>query len=71
MRCIYSVQANRKFSHRPMVKPLDQGWGSCPVNGRDWGTSESCDPAIIEELIRRFDQCRVEAGRKHQKQPVV
>eukprot|EP00980_Cylindrotheca_fusiformis_P029281 scaffold22800_cov204-Cylindrotheca_fusiformis.AAC.4 len=44
------------FVMTPMMKPQDQGWGSCPIEGRDWGTSQTCLPTIIEELSRRLEQ---------------
>ena len=44
-----------------MTKP-DPGWGSCPVDGRDWGGSEACSTQIIEELERRMDQDVRDAG---------
>ena len=46
-----------------MYKGPDRGWGSRPVDGRDWGSSESCEPSVIEELRRRFEQSRFEAGK--------
>lgn len=46
----------------PMMKPQDLGWGSCPVDGRDWGSSAQCDPNILEDMLRRLEQMRVEAG---------
>lgn len=51
------------FVMTPCMKPQDQGWGSCPVEGRDWGTSEPCDPVIIEELSRRFEKSCIDAGK--------
>lgn len=37
----------------------DDNWGSCPVEGRDWGASERGDDGAINELTSRFeDACR-------------
>jgi hypothetical protein len=47
----------------PCMKPQDQGWGSRPVQGRDWGTSEPGDPAMIESLSGRFEESCVAAGK--------
>lgn len=38
-----------------MVK--DRGWGSRPIDGRDWGTSLSCENAMLHELTIRFERC--------------
>lgn len=45
-----------------MMKAPDQRWGSRPVEGRDWGSSEQCDPLILEELSRRFEHTTIDAG---------
>ncbi len=42
------------------ISPLmakDRGWGSRPIDGRDWGTSLSCENATLHELINRFERC--------------
>ena len=46
-----------------MMKPPEQGWGSCPVDGRDWGTTESCNEAIIKMLFQRFQSAQSAAGK--------
>jgi hypothetical protein len=47
----------------------DQGWGSCPVHGRDWGTSSACDEAVSRELTERFEEsCKV-AGIRGSREP--
>lgn len=33
----------------------DRGWGSRPIVGRDWGNSEQCEYAIIQELVARLE----------------
>jgi hypothetical protein len=48
---------------RPMMKPAEQGWGSCPIDGRDWGASEKTERSIIDELTRKLDQNRLDAGK--------
>ena len=45
-----------------MMKQPEQGWGSCPVGGRDWGTSECCHDSTMKELMQRFRQAREDAG---------
>mmetsp|Transcript_18101 Transcript_18101/g.28074 ORF Transcript_18101/g.28074 Transcript_18101/m.28074 type:complete len:1449 (+) Transcript_18101:325-4671(+) len=50
------------FVGTPMMKPAEQGWGSCPIDGRDWGASEKTERSIIDELTRRLDQNRLDAG---------
>ena len=45
-----------------MVKPIDDLWDSTPINGRDWGTSESCDDVIINTLLRLFTSNIKQAG---------
>jgi hypothetical protein len=37
-------------------------WDSTPINGRDWGTSESCDDVIINTLRRLFTSNIKQAG---------
>lgn len=49
-----------EFVETPMMKPA--GWGSCPVEGRDWGTSNAVEDIIIQELVRMLDQTLIEAG---------
>jgi hypothetical protein len=51
------------------MKPQDQGWGSCPMQGRDWGASEGCDPTIVEELSRRFERSGIDAGMLYSTRP--
>lgn len=51
------------------MKPQDQRWGSCPIEGRDWGASDGCDPTIIEELSRRLEQSGIDAGTLYSTRP--
>ena len=45
--------------HRPQIKP-DEGWGSRPIPGKDWGTSTLCEDAIVDELLERVEEaCRL------------
>lgn len=50
-----------EFVETPMMKPL--GWGSCPVDGRDWGTSEGCDERTGQALLRMLEWACQEAGK--------
>lgn len=47
----------------PMMQSVGQGWGSCPIQGRDWGTSDPSDQAVTEKLMRKLEQSRADAGR--------
>lgn len=49
-----------EFVETPMMKPL--GWGSCPVEGRDWGASAECEEEITQELSNRLHQALLESG---------
>lgn len=49
------------FALTPSADPFDS-WGSRPLSGRDWGTSESIDMPVIGELRRRFLVERKAAG---------
>lgn len=49
-----------EFVETPMMKPT--GWGSCPVEGRDWGASDDCEEGITQELIQRLNQALLESG---------
>lgn len=49
-----------EFVETPMARPL--GWGSCPIEGRDWGASEGLSEHIAQELLRRFQHTCSEAG---------
>jgi hypothetical protein len=33
----------------------DRGWGSRPLDGRDWGASASCSNSVLRELMLRFE----------------
>jgi serine/threonine protein kinase len=45
--------------YRPQIKQ-DEGWGSRPVVGRDWGNSCACDAAFIQELGELLEEsCRL------------
>jgi hypothetical protein len=41
----------------------DENWGSCPVQGRDWGGSFRCNDSTVEELTTRLDGSSREAGK--------
>jgi hypothetical protein len=45
-----------------MMKQPEQGWGCCPVDGRDWGGSDNCNESVINELFERFKQAQAGAG---------
>ena len=49
-----------EFVETPMMKPI--GWGSCPVDGRDWGISERIKESMIQELLQTLDESLREAG---------
>lgn len=51
-----------EFLETPMAKPLDLGWGSNPVEGRDWGKSEQCEECVLDTLLQKLKQAQVEAG---------
>ena len=55
MQCL-----THEFVETPMMKPI--GWGSCPVDGRDWGTSEAISESMIQELLQTLDQSLRGAG---------
>jgi hypothetical protein len=40
----------------------DEGWGSCPVQGRDWGNSYTCDEPVIDALVAQFEESGRRAG---------
>jgi serine/threonine protein kinase len=40
-----------------------KGWGSQPIQGKDWGGSEKCDDAIIALLVIRLDDTVAFEGR--------
>ena len=44
------------------MEPRDQGWGSCPIQGCDWGTSQTTEHTVIQDLMRKLDQSRYDAG---------
>jgi hypothetical protein len=33
----------------------DRGWGSRPIIGRDWGSSDVCDDTTLNELVAQFN----------------
>jgi len=43
------------------MKP-DDFWGSCPVDGRDWGGSSRCQDACLSELMGQFQTSCTLAG---------
>jgi hypothetical protein len=47
----------------PLPAKEVETWGSRPIEGRDWGISERCDPVLLE--IMEEQQCAVceEAGK--------
>ncbi len=49
-----------EFLETPMMKPA--GWGSCPIDGRDWGTSEGCHELISHSLLGMLEWACHEAG---------
>ncbi|KAL7572485.1 hypothetical protein ACA910_000312 [Epithemia clementina (nom. ined.)] len=50
---------NLEVIETPQIKP-DEGWGSCPIPGKDWGTSAACSDEVLDELSEQFDEaCRV------------
>jgi hypothetical protein len=55
MKCL-----TQEFVETPMMKPV--GWGSCPVDGRDWGTSEAINESTTQDLLQTLDHCLQEAG---------
>jgi len=40
----------------------DDGWGSRPVPGRDWGTSTRCNEASLKTLLELVEKSTLEAG---------
>ena len=46
-----------------MMKPPEEGWGSCPIDGRDWGTSQRTEKTVIDELTMKFEQSRADSGK--------
>ncbi|KAG7361353.1 protein kinase domain containing protein [Nitzschia inconspicua] len=40
----------------PRIDASEECWGSCEVEGRDWGSSVPCDPEILEILMVELDQ---------------
>lgn len=45
------------------MKQPEQGWGCCPVDGRDWGGSDTCNEFVINELFERFKHSQAGAGK--------
>lgn len=55
-----------EFVETPMMRP--NGWGSCPVEGRDWGASDRCDEGLTQELMLRLNQALLESGKPELKE---
>jgi hypothetical protein len=54
---------NFSFIGTPVISE-DRGWGSRPVEGKDWGSSLRCEVSVLTELTARFEEsCRLEGGR--------
>lgn len=51
-----------EFVETPMMRQPDVGWGSCPIEGRDWGCSTPCENAILQAMLRRLERARIDAG---------
>jgi serine/threonine protein kinase len=49
------------FVETPLMKQ-DEGWGSRPVQGRDWGNSCTCDLNVIDALLSDFEESGRRAG---------
>jgi hypothetical protein len=47
---------------RPCMKQ-DEGWGSCPVEGRDWGGSSKCNDEVLHVLSAYFEECIRASGK--------
>ena len=48
-----------------IATPMPEGpgfWGSRPIPGKDWGTSEKCDAAILAVLLERHEKAFAESG---------
>ena len=48
-----------------IATPMPEGpgfWGSRPIPGKDWGTSEKCDAAILAVLLERLEKAYAESG---------
>lgn len=41
----------------------DDGWGSRPVQGRDWGNSYTCNEMVIDTLVAEFEDSGRRAGK--------
>eukprot|EP00977_Amphora_coffeiformis_P006730 scaffold1484_cov173-Amphora_coffeaeformis.AAC.8 len=44
-----------EFVETPQIKQ-DVGWGSRPVEGRDWGTSDPSDSYLMESMDKRMEE---------------
>jgi len=55
---------NIELMETPQIKQ-DEGWGSRPIAGKDWGSSSPCDEAVVEKLTVCFEEaCRLAGGRE-------
>lgn len=62
----HSKNFSNDFVATPMMKPV--GWGSCPLEGRDWGISEGCDERVSQALLRMLELASHEAGTYFERQ---
>ena len=49
------------FTFSPQIKQ-DEGWGSQPIPGKDFGSSQACGDDILDELSKRFEAACEAAG---------
>ena len=57
-----------------ITTPMPDGpgfWGSRPIPGKDWGTSEKCDDAIIAVLLKRHEKTFAESDYCDPNSPVA
>ncbi|GKY96432.1 hypothetical protein MPSEU_000602700 [Mayamaea pseudoterrestris] len=41
---------------------LGKNWGSCPFQGSDWGESDQCEEATLQQLLARFEESTQQTG---------
>jgi hypothetical protein len=40
----------------------NRGWGSRPVDGRDWGTSYGYEKSVLDDLLAQFKEASLLEG---------
>jgi hypothetical protein len=53
--------SNFDFVMTPLTSE-PEGWGSRPIAGKDWGSSEACDEIVVGKMLSQFSSDRIIDG---------